>query len=100
MAATAYQALPYHHAPIGWRSDIEHVPMQKLKAFYDTFYWPNNATVTVVGDIEPAAALALIRKYYGAYPRSPAAIPAIYTEEPEQTGARRVIVKRPGEQGE
>jgi len=99
VAAAAYQALPYHHATIGWRSDIEHVPIQKLKAFYDTFYWPNNATVTVVGDIEPAAALALIRKYYGAYPRSPAPIPAIYTEEPEQTGARRVIVKRPGEQG-
>ena len=99
VAATAYQALPYHHPTIGWRSDIEHVPIQKLKAFYDTFYWPNNATVTVVGDIEPAAALALIRKYYGTYPRSPEPIPAIYTEEPEQTGARRVIVKRPGEQG-
>ncbi len=99
VAATAYQALPYHHPTIGWRSDIEHVPIQKLKVFYDTFYWPNNATVTVVGDIEPAAALALVRKYYGAYPRSPAAIPAIYTEEPEQTGARRVIVKRPGELG-
>lgn len=99
VAAAAYQALPYHHDPIGWRSDIEHVPIQKLKAFYDTFYWPNNATVTVAGDIEPAAALALIRKYYGTYPRSPAAIPALYTEEPEQTGARRVIVKRPGEQG-
>ena len=99
VAATAYQALPYHHATIGWRSDIEHVPIQKLKAFYDTFYWPNNATVTVVGDIEPAAALALVRKYYGTYPRSPEPIPAIYTEEPEQTGARRVIVKRPGEQG-
>lgn len=99
VAATAYQALPYQHATLGWRSDIEHVPIQKLKAFYDTFYWPNNATVTVVGDIEPAAALALIRKYYGACPRSPAPIPAIYTEEPEQTGARRVIVKRPGEQG-
>ena len=99
VAATAYQALPYHHPVIGWRSDIEHVPIQKLKAFYDTFYWPNNATVTVVGDIEPAAALALVRKYYGTYPRSPGAIPAIYTEEPEQTGARRVIVKRPGERG-
>ncbi len=99
VAATAYQALPYHHAPIGWRSDIEHVPIQKLKAFYDTYYWPNNATVTVVGDIEPTAALALVRKFYGTYPRSPEPIPAIYTEEPEQTGARRVIVKRPGEQG-
>ena len=99
VAAAAYQALPYHHDTIGWRSDIEHVPIQKVKAFYDTYYWPNNATIIVVGDIEPAAALALVRKYYGAYPRSPAPIPAIYTEEPEQAGARRVIVKRPGEQG-
>jgi zinc protease len=99
VTAAAYQALPYHHATIGWKSDIEHVPIEKLKAFYDTFYWPNNATVTFVGDIEPATALALIKKYYGDYLRSPAAIPAIYTEEPEQSGARRVIVKRPGELG-
>jgi zinc protease len=45
-------ALPYHHPTIGWLSDIEHVPIEKLRAFYDTFYWPNNATVTVVGDLD------------------------------------------------
>ncbi|GAC1305939.1 MAG: pitrilysin family protein [Steroidobacteraceae bacterium] len=99
VTATAYQALPYHHPTIGWKSDIEHVPIAKLRAFYDTFYWPNNATVTVVGDIEPAATLALIKKYYGNYPSSPQPIPAMYTEEPAQSGARRVFVKRPGELG-
>ncbi len=95
----AYVALPYHHPTIGWKSDIEHVPIAKLREFYDTFYWPNNATVTVVGDIESAAALSLVKKYYGVYTRSPAPIPAIYTEEPAQSGERRVIVKRPGELG-
>jgi zinc protease len=95
----AYVALPYHHPTIGWKSDIEHVPTPKLREFYDTFYWPNNATVTVIGDVEPVAALNLIKKYYGVYPHSPAPIPAIYTEEPAQTGERRVIVKRPGELG-
>src|SRR5271167_3160990 len=50
--AAAYVALPYHHPVIGWKSDIEHVPIAKLQDFYGTFYWPNNATVTVVGDIE------------------------------------------------
>jgi zinc protease len=55
--------------------------------------------VTVVGDLEPVAALALVRKYYGAYPKSPQPIPAMYTEEPAQSGPRRVIVKRPGELG-
>jgi len=99
VSAAAYQALPYHHATIGWRSDIENVPIEKLRAFYDTFYWPNNATAILVGDVDPAAALGLIKKYYGAYPKSPQAIPEIYTEEPEQTGPRRVTVKRPGQIG-
>jgi zinc protease len=97
--AAAYEALPYHHPTIGWKSDIEHVPIEKLREFYDTFYWPNNATVTVVGDVDRAAALGLIKKYYGGYPKSPKPIPAIYTEEPAQSGARRVVVKRPGELG-
>ncbi|HWJ35795.1 MAG TPA: pitrilysin family protein [Steroidobacteraceae bacterium] len=99
VTAAAYEALPYHHPTIGWKSDIEHVPIAKLHEFYDTFYWPNNATVTVVGDIDPAATLALIKKYYGVYTASPQPIPAIYTEEPEQSGPRRVLVKRPGELG-
>jgi zinc protease len=97
--AAAYQALPYHHPTIGWKSDIEQVPTAKLREFYDAFYWPNNATVTVIGDLEPAATLSLIKKYYGVYTHSPAPIPAMYTEEPAQTGERRVVVKRPGELG-
>jgi zinc protease len=97
--AAAYVALPYHHPVIGWRSDIEHAPIAKLREFYDTFYWPNNAVVTLVGDVEPAAALALVKKYYGGYAHSPAPIPAIYTEEPPQSGERRVQIKRPGEVG-
>jgi len=99
VTAAAYQALPYHHPTIGWKSDIEHVPIAKLREFYDTFYWPNNATVTLVGDIDPATALSLVKKYYGAYPKSPQPIPTIYTEEPAQSGPRRVVVKRPGELG-
>jgi zinc protease len=99
VTAAAFVALPYHHPTIGWLSDIEHVPISKLREFYDTFYWPNNATVSVVGDIDTAQTLALIRKYYGVYPHSPSPIPAVYTEEPAQTGPRRVVVKRPGELG-
>jgi zinc protease len=100
MWATAFLAHPYHHSTIGWRSDFEKVPIEKLRAFYDTFYWPNNATVTVIGDFEPAEALKLIKKYYGSIPKAPQSIPAVYTEEPPQTGPRRVVVQRPGELGE
>jgi zinc protease len=96
--ATAFLAHPYHHSTIGWRSDFEKVPIAKLRAFYDTFYWPN-ATIIISGDADPATALKLIKQYYGPIPRSPQPIPEIYTEEPPQTGPRRVTVKRPGELG-
>ncbi len=97
--AAAFVAHPYHHPTIGWRSDIENVPIERLRAFYDTFYWPDNATVTVIGDFDPATALGLIKKYYGAYSKAPQPIPQVYTEEPEQTGPRRVVVQRAGELG-
>ena len=96
---SAYVAHPYHHSTIGWRSDIEKVSIEKLREFYDTFYWPDNATATVIGDVDPATALGLVKKYYGGYPRAPKPIPQIYTEEPEQTGPRRVVVKRAGQLG-
>lgn len=95
----AYVAHPYHHSTIGWRSDIENVPIEKLKEFYDTFYWPNNATVSLIGDFEPGNALGLIKKYYGAYPKSPQPIPQLYTVEPDQSGPRRIVVKRAGQLG-
>jgi zinc protease len=99
VTAAAFQAQPYHHSTIGWKSDIENVPIEKLRAFYDTFYWPNNATAIVVGDVDVHAALTMIQKHYGNYARSPTSIPQIYTEEPEQTGPRRVTVKKPGQLG-
>lgn len=97
--AAAYIAHPYHHPTIGWRSDIEKVPIEKLRAFYDTFYWPDNATVSIIGDFDPAQGLALVKKFYGGYPRAPHPIPQVYTEEPDQSGPRRVTLRRAGELG-
>ncbi|MES2951426.1 MAG: pitrilysin family protein [Pseudomonadota bacterium] len=96
---TAFVAHPYHHSTIGHRSDIEKVSIEKLRAFYDTFYWPNNATITIIGDFEPAKALEMVKKSFGVYPKSPKPIPEMYTEEPEQSGARRTVVKRAGQLG-
>ncbi len=97
--STAFLAHPYHHDTIGWRSDIEKVPNEKLRAFYNTFYWPNNATTTVIGDFDPAQALAIIKHEYGPISKAPHEFPKMYTEEPEQSGQRRVTVKRGGEIG-
>jgi len=96
---TAYQAHPYHHSTIGWRSDIENVPTARLKEFYDTFYWPNNATATVIGDINLEEALSQIKKHFGVHSSSPHTIPEVYTEEPKQEGPRRVFLKRSGQTG-
>jgi len=97
--ATAYQAHPYHHSTIGWRSDIENVSTERLQEFYDTYYWPNNATVTIIGDFEKDEALGLVKKYFGRHKNSPHEIPVMYTTEPKQEGPRRLSVKRSGETG-
>jgi zinc protease len=73
------------------------VPIEKLREFYDTYYWPNNATISIIGDFDPVTSLELIKKFNGSIPRSPKPIPEIYTDEPPQTGPRRVTVKRPGQ---
>jgi len=97
--ATAYHAHPYHHSTIGWKADIENVSIERLKEFYDTFYWPNNATATVVGDFETKDALATIKKHFGRIRKSTKEIPQVYTTEPTQEGKRTVILKRAGQQG-
>ena len=97
--ATAYHAHPYHHSTIGWRSDIEGVSTERLREFYETFYWPNNATVTIIGDFEKEKALQMILDEYGNISKSPHDIPEMYTTEPKQEGARRFVVKRSGEMG-
>lgn len=99
IGAAAYLAHPYHHPTIGWRSDIERVSIGSLKEFYDTYYWPDNSTVSVIGDFEPRATLALIQRHYGSFTRAPTPIPAVYTEEPPQSGPRRVTVQRIGQLG-
>ena len=97
--ATAYQAHPYHHSTIGWRSDIEGVSTERLREFYETYYWPNNATVTIIGDFKKAEALQMILDNYGKIPKSPHVIPEMYTTEPNQEGARRFVIKRSGQMG-
>lgn len=92
--ALAYEAHPYHHSTIGWRSDIEKVSIERLKKFYDDFYHPDNTTLSIVGGFDLASALAVIVKEFGVHPKSPSEYPLMYTEEPKQEGERRATVKR------
>lgn len=97
--AAAFVAHPYRHPTIGWRSDVETVTASDLRSFYDTFYWPNNATVTVIGAIDVAEVLALVEEHFGPIAASPQPIPEVRTREPEQTGPRNVVVRQAGEVG-
>ncbi len=92
--ATAFREHPYHHPVIGWRSDVENVPIERLRKFYKDYYVPNNATLIVIGDFKSDHALKLIAKYFGSIPASTQAIPTVYTLEPEQEGQRRFFVQR------
>jgi zinc protease len=94
--ALAYQAHPYHHPTIGWKSDIEKVSIERLRQFYNDFYWPDNATVTIVGGFDEREVLALIAKEFGQYEARTQPYPQMYTEEPPQEGERRVVVERAG----
>ncbi|MEO8932750.1 MAG: pitrilysin family protein [Xanthomarina sp.] len=97
--ATAYMAHTYHHSTIGWRSDIENMSMEALKSFYDTYYWPNNATLTIIGDFKKDNLFKLIDTYFGVIPKAPHTMPQPITKEPTQYGPRKVVIKKAGQQG-
>lgn len=89
-------AHPYHHPVIGWRSDVENMPTTALRAFYDTFYHPDNAVIAVVGDFDSERVLDDIVHAFGVYPGGNV-FPPVYTVEEPQKGERRVVVEKPGE---
>lgn len=97
--SAAFVAHPYHHPTIGWRSDIETATPEGLRHFYDTYYWPRNATVSVIGDVDRAEVLALLDDHFGRIEAGPEEIPVVTTREPEQRGERRVIVRQSGQLG-
>ncbi|MEO8503132.1 MAG: pitrilysin family protein [Acidobacteriota bacterium] len=99
VVATAIQAHPYHWSTVGYRSDIEGVSTDTLRQHYRDFFWPDNSEAILVGDFDPAAALALFDQQFGALPRSSHPIPQVITVEPPQEGERRTLVKRPGQVG-
>ncbi|MGC5020554.1 M16 family metallopeptidase [Micromonospora sp. DT47] len=59
---------PYHHATIGSMADLNAAALATFQAFHTTYYAPNNAVLTVVGDAAAADVFALADKYFGAIP--------------------------------
>ena len=94
--AVALQAHPYRRPIIGWMNDLETMTASDAKAWYDTWYVPNNAYVIITGDVDHKTVFALAEKFYG--PLQGRALPSRKPQiEPAQEGARKVNVKAPAE---
>lgn len=97
MNSLAFKAHPYRWPVLGWMSDIARINRTELRAFYDTYYVPNNAVLVIAGDVKAAEALALVRRHFGPIPRG-ATPPAVTAVEPPQIDDRRVVVRKEGAQ--
>jgi len=95
--STAYLWHNYGKSTIGNRSDIERVPIDNLKAFYQRYYQPDNAVLVVAGKIDEPKVLALINEYFGSIPRPTRSLADVPTVEPVQDGERSVMLRRVGD---
>jgi zinc protease len=82
---------PYYAAVIGSHADVEAARLADVREFFTQYYAPNNATIAIAGDYDPASIRGLLEKYFGPIPggpeeaSTPVATPAI-------TAERRVVV--------
>ncbi len=97
LAAVQFSASPYRRPIIGWMNDLDHLRPDEVRAFYKQWYVPANATVVVVGDVDPQQVLKWAQEFYGPIPVGavPERKPRV---EPPQVGLRRLQFKAPAEQ--
>jgi zinc protease len=98
LTAVAFHAHPYRHPTIGWLADLETMTRDDLYGYYRRFYVPNNATLVIVGDVDTDEALRRAEHYFGSIPAG-TQVPRLATVEPDQTGERRVTLRKEGTTG-
>jgi len=94
--ASAHLGSPYHHPVIGWMSDLKHMDVNDAKAWYQRYYAPNNATLVVVGDVNPTKVYALAKHYFGSIPKQPLPVRKPQ-QEPPLLGQKSVQVHSPSQ---
>jgi len=90
----AYDNFAYKHSVIGDMADLNAATLDDVKAFFHTYYAPNNAALVLVGDLDPREALEKVKKYFGAIPSQPNP-PAVEMEEPPHYGERHETIMDP-----
>src|SRR5216117_1955269 len=81
----AFKAHPYGYPIIGWMEDIKRIAPDEIRAFYKTYYVPNNAIVVAVGDFKAPETLEKVRRRFGRIPRGRVP-PPVVAVEPSQNG--------------
>lgn len=82
--ATAFTTHTYKNPIIGWMRDLEKLTTQDLRDWYQRWYVPNNATLVVVGDVDPREVIVLARKHFGAVPARKLERTRVPTEPPQK----------------
>ena len=72
MISAIFKEHPYHYPIIGYKQDLWSITRQGLLAFYKQHYIPNNASLVIVGDVDPQEAIALAQKAFEKIPSNPA----------------------------
>ena len=90
----AYDNFAYKHSTIGSMADLNGATVADVQNFFRIYYAPNNAVLTLVGDLDPQEALAQVKKYFGDIPSQPAP-PKVDLTEPEHYGERRETIEDP-----
>ncbi len=93
--ATAFHLHPYHWTPIGFKEDLQRLGRDALYRHYLNWYAPNNASLVLVGGMNPDTALALVHRYFDTLRPEPTPTSAALAEPP-QHGPRRSVIERPG----
>lgn len=86
----------YGKDTIGARADVENVDIPSLRAFYRTYYQPDNATLVISGKFDPGRALALAVRTFGKIRKPARSLPVLYTLDEAQDGEREAVVRRVG----
>jgi zinc protease len=81
---------PYKRPTIGSIEDLDAASLENVRAFHETFYRPDNATLVVVGDFEPKQLDAWVAKYLAPIPKPAISLPRVNVKEPERTAERRI----------
>jgi len=90
-----YDGFPYHHSVIGSMADLDAASVDDVKAFFKTYYAPNNAVLALVGDLDTQATLAKVKKYFGNIPAQTPPKAVDFTEPPKTGEPRRTTIQDP-----